>query len=369
MRVTTRVGNSSILLKNYEDVSLPDMDVGHMAEFISVIEGSHFDAAPLPMQSIASIVGVRASSWPLLCNESARDDHISKISRRFLEALTDASSHEYFLTWLRIRKFLDSFEPATVSVEAWQKFASENCHGDDFLSGNKLQIPKYATDGSSTGRLTVTSGPNYLTLAKTFRSTLKPSSPGQSVVNIDFVSLEPRVAMWHARLPHPDGDVYENVMGQCGLSDRSTAKLATLSALYGASISKLSEQLGNRKRAQDLVTKVRSIFRVEKLESTLESQAACGIVRNAFGRPLREATLTERVRVNHFLQSTAAEMAVVMFSEICEAFSNARPIAVIHDALVLEIPTLEMEKFVSACESESWQGFPFPVKCDVISQA
>ncbi len=62
---------------------------------------------------------------------------------------------------------------------------------------NTGMAPKtdYSMSGSITGRLTVSRGPNILTLKKSYRKILKSRFKDGSIVQADISSLEPRIAL------------------------------------------------------------------------------------------------------------------------------------------------------------------------------
>ena len=65
--------------------------------------------------------------------------------------------------------------------------------------------------------------------------------------------------------------------------------------------------------------------------------------------------------LNHFTQSTAAELSVFLFYELCEKFPGVKPMIVVHDALIVEVPNLELTEFVAAANNLSFLEQPFPI--------
>jgi hypothetical protein len=58
-----------------------------------------------------------------------------------------------------------------------------------------LNVPSYDRVSTKTGRLTIKAGPQVLTLKKEFRSIFAPKKANSKLFEIDFISLEPRVAL------------------------------------------------------------------------------------------------------------------------------------------------------------------------------
>ena len=156
-------------------------------------------------------------------------------------------------------------------------------------------------------------------------------------------------------------------MKMCDIDKRDVAKQATLSALYGASVNRLAVTVGNRATAKKLIERVSNFFEVPSLEKMLAEQAATGIITNVFGRPLYEATKQPRVRANHFIQSTAAELANLLFSRLCEKNPGVKPLLVIHDALIVEVSPEDEKRFFSDCESIYYDNVWFSTKREKIN--
>jgi hypothetical protein len=212
----------------------------------------------------------------------------------------------------------------------------------------------YNLSDSLTGRAKVASGPMILTAHQDVRKCIESSYKGGQILSVDFRSIEPRVALLFAEINAPD-DVYSDLLDEFPGIDRQAAKLATLVALYG-------------ERARKSVSFVRAHFRVDNLERKLAEQAEKGVVRNILGRPLREATKNPRIRTNHFLQSSAAELASLLFAELCSKFqAGIRPLFVIHDALIVDVHPDVLQKFEQEANSITWNQNRMPVKIERLS--
>ena len=106
-----------------------------------------------------------------------------------------------------------------------------------------LPVPAYDRVSTKTGRLTIKSGPQILTLKREFRSIFSPSSSKSKLFEIDFISLEPRVALNFANV-HASNDVYLSFIQNSGINiSRDAAKLAVLCSLYGAGETRLDALL------------------------------------------------------------------------------------------------------------------------------
>jgi hypothetical protein len=183
-----------------------------------------------------------------------------------------------------------------------------------------------------------------------FKKALVPSYKNGSILQLDIISAEPKIA-WLEADNEPIKDVYEELSCNVFNSyiDRATAKKVVLCALYGQSQSKLQEQLPSNLAAKDVVRLTREKLKYEKLLEKLRSTADDKI-RNAFGRPLRIKSNDQGpLQVSHYLQSTAAEASIIAFDDFVQRFDGTcKAIYVIHDALIIDCNAELTEKLLKA---------------------
>jgi hypothetical protein len=213
----------------------------------------------------------------------------------------------------------------------------------------KAQIrPTYCRVSTKTGRLTIKEGPQILTLKKEYRKVLKSTFPGGALYEIDFTSLEPRVAFnitaGEKLLPGEKSptDLYQFFIEKSNIQiQRDTAKLAVLCSLYGAGSAKLRSVLqkdGSTFSADMLVKRVESFFGLKEIFRMLNDQAQSGYITNFYGRPIEITDARRNILVNNFLQSTAVDVALAGFCQIAEDIPSCRPVFIIHDALIMDVP-------------------------------
>jgi hypothetical protein len=342
-----------------------------LEEFLSIVSGDKHKFLSTASKKMVAAITHDRRLWPLLLKSTQRQRIVSEALKAMNCVLEDENALEYFKVWHKIRAFLSSLSPVRVDTVRWRTMREKftTLRGITFNSHaitGLLSKTVYSTSSTSTGRLTIVEGPNFLVSPAESRSAIIPTTSEGRIVSVDFISMEPRVALLCAEDSNDFGDVYTHLMSMCEIGSRSAAKLATISALYGASQAKLIETMGSRAKAKSIIENVRRFFCVEKLEISLAHQASRGVVRNLFGRPLRDATAQPRVRVNHFVQSTAADLAVLLFSELCAKFDRVRPLLVIHDALIVEVPDSVMGEFEEACRTILCGGVSFPTTVDTL---
>lgn len=337
------------------------------SQFTKILLGESLELVPQNYQKLSEHFVSSSYVAPLILPRNQLEKSIRRAEHFLQKTLKNDQDSSYLAHWIKIDSFLKSLHRATIDAEELRSLAEGMHEGqkrvaESFLpsSGKKSKKIVYSTSNSVTGRLTVDSGPQILTATKAVRSCIRSSFKGGNVYEIDFRSIEPRVAMITAGLEAPE-DVYQDLLEEFPDLTREAAKAVTLTALYGGQPARVSEMVGSLGTARKSISFVRSHFRIESLERQLQTAAERGLVRNAFGRPLWEATKDPRIRANHFLQSTATELALLKFSEICEKIAGAKPIFVIHDALIIDVPQDLDGEFKKAVNSVSWQGSPLPM--------
>lgn len=186
-----------------------------------------------------------------------------------------------------------------------------------------------------TGRLIVKSGPQVLLLPRDSKNIFKSRYEDGSILWVDYVSLEPRLAkLLNSKTAKVD--IYSDIIKEYNLSyDRKTIKTAVLSTLFGAGISKLTEIVG-----KDAFLIKKSIDDYFDLKSILKKAGdfKSGKIYNHFGRPINLKKRTSNVAINNFIQSSGVDVSLIGFSELVKKLpSSVKSLAVIHDALVLDV--------------------------------
>jgi len=224
----------------------------------------------------------------------------------------------------------------------------------------------YSQIGSVTGRPTA-SGPNILTLKKSHRKIFTSRFPKGKVLQIDLVSLEPRVALLILN-KNPPSDIYDHVSDRIFKRkiDRDTIKIITLCCLYGASAHSIASKVGGLQKAKECLRQIERFFQIDQIDESLQSEVSRhGFFKNYYGREL----LDSESRVNHFIQSSSVDVALLGFSRLikdCQSQKlNVIPLFVIHDALIVDIDSASVSKFkevVSSGLKVSKIGPRLPVK-------
>lgn len=281
-------------------------------------------------------------------------------------------------TWGPGQELLSLLEPARVDRTLWDTLM-------DTGEGNVLALASFMPEhgglaspvtydrlATVTGRLTVKSGPQILTLKKEHRRVIVPSRPGH-IVSLDFASLEPRVLLYEAGKRCEGADLYSELSKELDC-DRNAAKGAVISELYGSSKRALGRALNLEGKELDVfVRRVKQYFRTKELLERVKQQfIETGFITNRYGRRVYVDEPMDNIMISYYGQSTGVDVALQGFLTLVknmkECAPGVRPLFVLHDALILDVPHEHMEH-VKGLSSVTVKGYVqrFPVKCEVLS--
>lgn len=296
----------------------------------------------VPDEFVRSMDGIAQGRipWPLIVPQRVLGDHLRNLASDFEEALERAG--EYAETLARSRRILSRLQPCRIDLAALRVEQGKSATGtlDSFEPGPDFTCyPPIYSHATSTGRLTVKSGPKILTLQKEHRRILTSRFDGGRMMQVDFVSLEPRVLRLLAEGSAPI-DIYSDVSTRLGgAANRRQVKLATLKMLYGSGRAGITEDVGSI--SPKAIRGIEDYFGLPRLRASLQAQLGRdGAIKSRWGRPLPEATETHLL-VSHFTQSTAVDVALGGFGDMVERFEiedlDIVPCYVLHDALLLDV--------------------------------
>jgi len=231
---------------------------------------------------------------------------------------------------------------------------------------------KYNQANTMTGRLTTTkNSPNILTLPARCRKIFESrwQQKGQ-LLYIDFKTLEPRVVRKINGKDSSD-DIYLEIADMLEFEvDRIVIKRGIISTLYGATatISGLSQE-----RSKLVLEATKNYFDLASITKKASYVHDVGCRINFFGRPIWNIEESKENKiVNNYIQSTAVDVALSYFSELCDKINLdlCKPIFIIHDALILDVH----EDYIDACKSIVSTGYTcpqlghFPIDIDNLSE-
>ncbi len=321
--------------------------------------------------------------WHLAISPERFRRTLQNIIRDLQSVVEDHVSSPYGQTFIKERDFILGLSRAHVDKEKIRSCmaSEENRTVRSFLRSffpDKYSVaPKvdYSQVATHTGRLTVIGGPQILTLPSRHRGIIKSRFEEGEILQVDFVSVEPRLARLLVG-ETPGHDVYKEICASLFSSkiDRKTAKIAVLCALYGASTVRLQRILGDHFDARKVVRKLRDYFGVDALGVKLRSELSeSGFIRNWFERKLFVERTSTNVLINNFVQSSAVDVTLLGFKELLNNIRGmhleTEGIFLIHDALLLDVPPREGSIIRDLAERGiEVDGLGnFPLKVDVIT--
>jgi hypothetical protein len=228
-----------------------------------------------------------------------------------------------------------------------------------FMSEDGRHAPKSVYDiwSSTTGRMSICSGPNILTLDRQHRKIFKSRYTGGVILQIDFTSLEPCTALAMQGKAF-DGDAYTWAAGKVDVeAPRDVLKVAVMSALYGMSPSNFAKKFENIPHANDLLFQVRDAFGVDRMTKQLREQLdAVGHITNYYGRVIK--CDKKSPLVSYSVQSTAVDVVCQGFTALLEEFERDKwdvtPLYLIHDALMIDVSPSHIESLRGRVAAGVW---------------
>ena len=291
---------------------------------------------------------VKNICWPDALPKSAYRKYFESIQNAICENLK-SDQYEYFNSRLkRQQKLISSLQPAQIDEKIFaRRYADPATVNKSVLTtftpmkGVTKKVG-YNLAGTSTGRLTVSEGPQILTLKSEMRDILSSRYEGGKIMQFDYVSLEPRVALILSG-QDPVKDIYTDLCDKVLDSQhgRQTAKLLTIATLYGMGVRRVKELIGVSKHtAYEVLKKLEIFFGVSEVKAHLEEEAKSGFIKNHFGRNIRVRNDASHVLYNNYIQSSAMDAALEGFYQIVQGVEKeghkCAPLFLLHDAIIFD---------------------------------
>ena len=304
---------------------------------------------------------------------------VSELLEQLWLIIKEESDGYYMNQFLFNRELLMKLQRATVDARAIKEISSDknNIKSQEVLrflpaTGSCSPPTVYDQCKTITGRLTVSQGPNILTLKRENRRILTSSFPNGKIIQLDISSLEPRIALGLFKEDIPQ-DIYkfigENVLN--GKLTRDQVKVAVLSCIYGTGRRSLAKLLPEELNAKNILLTVKRYFNIDELSASLKKEfKKTGKIRNLYGRDIRSGDSV----VNHFLQSSGVDVSFNIFSQLVKRLKEKRvkfnPIYIIHDAIVIDVAH-GFEEDIKLCVRDGFKvknlNCKFPVKIESIN--
>jgi DNA polymerase family A len=318
--------------------------------------------------------------WSRMIPPAVHKLFLKNLINSLAEAMGSLSKDYYTDVWGPSGRLLSSLKAAKVDGSTYRAIADSVERDSGALAtfapgpGGFLPPVVYDRFATRTGRLTVESGPNILTLKKEYRKVLKSMFPDGSICSLDFSALEARILLAEAGREAGGADVYAAIAQELfgGKLTRDAVKTAVISELYGASRASLAHRLGvSDRKLDEFSAKIRSHFGTAELRKRLKDEySKTGKIRNRHGRHLELDDPQDHLFVNTYAQSTGVDVSLLGFKAVMDRLGEdgVRPLFVLHDALILDVRGDRLRD-VEACDSVSVLGYEhfFPLKLEKVA--
>lgn len=300
------------------------------------------------MATVSSGSNITAMPWQRIMPARAHRAFVQGIIDQVVVAMAKAPVNYYRDTWVPGNAVIRSLRPAVVDKGRFDELIKAG-------EGNVSAIRSFEPDDNGfaepiiydrfktlTGRLTVNSGPQILTLKREHRDLLV-SDTGGCIVSVDFAALEARVLLYEAGRRCDEPDLYGMIARDLGY-DRKAVKAAVISELYGSSKYALGKVLGiEGKELNSFVRRVKAYFNTRELLNRIKAQFfETGHIINRYGRPVLIDDPMDHIFINYYAQSSGVDVTLLGFSLLVEHLARecpgVRPLYLLHDALILDVP-------------------------------
>ena len=320
----------------------------------------------------------RNPPWKLLLPNHVYQTFAKNIVNTVKDFMKEVNTKYYENVWIKETDVFDSLKRGRVDDIRRMNYLDKEPLRKANLNSfkpykNKLRLTRYNRLATKTGRLTVKSGPEILTLKKEQRNILVSQWEDDGhIVSIDFKALEPRVLLYYLNNKTSLGDIYQDINNDLfsGKFKRDAIKEAVISTLYGISSKSLSYKHGmSDDETEELMNSIKLKFQIKKFGDKVTKELKDnGCLYNAYGRRIDSGDSPTHVLINHFIQSTASDAALLGFRNIIKNLPvMSSPIFLLHDALVIDVHKKFLDDVLAIKETECY-GFiqKFPVDVSII---
>jgi hypothetical protein len=287
--------------------------------------------------------------WSQILPKASYKSFVKNIVKSVVGIIDTLPKDYYRDVWCPAGQLLASLKAARVDGTAYRDIVGAIERDSGALEtfrpgpGGFLPVVVYDRFATRTGRLTVSSGPNILTLKKEYRKLLRSNFNDGAICSLDFSALEARVILAETGVDVAATDLYASLAEELfqGKIDRNTVKIAVISELYGSSKHALGARLGLAGRKLDeFVETIHGCFKIADLRKRLKDDfIKTGKIRNRHGRLLDLDDPQDHLFVNTYAQSTGVDVSLLGFKKIIDDLGSdgVRPLFVLHDALILDV--------------------------------
>jgi hypothetical protein len=333
---------------------------------MSLLSGS-LGNAPVPWQKVMPTAEHRAFTKALV--EGA------------VVAMAAAPLDYYRAVWVPGNRVFRSLKPMAVDGSRWRDLvvAGEGNvpaiksfqPGEDGFA-QPIVYDRFAT---CTGRLTVASGPQILTLKKEHRDLIRSRHGDKGrVFALDFAALEVRILLYEFGRRCEEVDLYGTMARELN-RERKVVKGAVIAMLYGMTDYVLGKHLGMEgKELKAFLKQVKLYFRTNELLKRVKAQfIATGYLENRYGRRVLVDEPLDHILINYYSQSTGVDVTLMGFDQIIQKLEQhapkTTPLGTLHDALFLDVHDDDLA-YVKTLDHVKVKGYvqSFPLRLEPVGQ-
>jgi hypothetical protein len=306
--------------------------------------------------------------FSMFCNNNSLDvlpDHVLEQYNEDLELAKLEKDNidkifNYSDAFLKKQKIFDNLQPAKINKISYKVFKEleknetliSNLNSFKPIKGYS-KVVEYDQIKTISGRLVSKQySPRILTLPARHRKIFESRWTKEGdLLQVDFKSLEPRVIR-KINKKESSEDIYMDIANELDFKvDRLIVKRAIISILYGSNtqISGLSKE-----RSNVVLETTKNYFNIERILEIAQKRSDVDCRMNFYGRPIWniKEEKTNKI-VNNYIQSTAVDISLLYFSELCEKLDMdfCKPIFVIHDALICDVHKKYKNEFLKVVKS------------------
>jgi hypothetical protein len=301
------------------------------------------------MTTFSGSLGEMAVPWHKVMPARAHLSFVKGLVSETIVAMANAPLDYYRTVWVPGNSVLRSLQAAAVDSQLWRERVAS---GEGNVPATQSFVPgeeglarqvHYDRFKTLTGRLTVESGPQILTLKREHRDILRSRHGDQGgIYALDFANLEARILLYEYGRSCNDVDLYGVIAKELGY-DRKAIKGAVISELYGSSKWALGKHLGiEGKELNEFVKKVKDYFSTSELLERVKTQfLATGKVINRYGRPVTIDEPLDHIFISYYGQSTGVDVTMLGFKQVVDTLRKkapkSSPIFLLHDAMFLDV--------------------------------
>ena len=260
---------------------------------------------------MAQALGLENPPWHQLLG-SKYSSRIKALSEDINDKMSLNVNSKYEKNWRLIQEFINSLKSPKADIVRYNSLKAMDADLPGFsITTGSINRVRYDRR-TKTGRLRVASGPSVLTLKAGYRSVLKDCR------QIDFKNMEPRLLLaFLGKEIH--GDLYEKIKKDLDIKgDRSYVKVSIISSLYGSKV----------------IPEISEYFAIKEWIKQLEADIKDDWINNYFGRPIQVKNVKGHHLLSLWLQSSAADAALIAFANFFNENKNLSPYWIIHDACI-----------------------------------